>query len=99
MKFDQIKWIDTSAEKGNNAIQAYIKFKDSDFKMSVVRFAGSYGFELHRYEIGIFKNDAMVSYPPITHEGDTVRGWVKPHQIEQYINKMAKMLDTEPYQD
>ena len=99
MEFDDIKFIDVSETHGNNAIQAIVKFKDNSHSMSIVRHAGSYGFELHRYEIGIFKGNDMVCFPPITHDSDQVRGYVKPHQIAQYIKKMSTMLEAEPYQD
>ena len=95
MKFDDLKFNDVP-HLGNNAIQAIVKFQDSDYCMSIVRHAGSYGFELERYELGIFKGDTMVSFPPVTHSDDQVRGFLKPHQIENYINKMATMLETTP---
>jgi len=98
MKFEDIKFTD-APQLGNNAIQAFIKFKDTDYKMSVVRHAGSYGFELHRYELGVFNGPNMVSFPPITLEDDQVRGYLKPHQISNYIAKMGTMLEAEPYQD
>ena len=95
MKFEDLKFNDMP-DRGNNAIQAIIKYKNSDYQMSVVRHAGSYGFELERYELGIFKGDNMVSFPPITHSDDQVRGFLKPHQIENYINDMAELLQAEP---
>ena len=95
MKFEDITFKDTP-RLGNNAIQAHIEYPGTDYVMSVVRHAGSYGFELNRYELGIFKGDNMVSFPPVTHESDQVRGFLKEFEIEKYINKMGDMLDSKP---
>ena len=96
MKFDELKFNDVSETFGNNAIQAIVDYPGTDYEMSVVRHAGSYGFELHRYELGVFNGNNMVSYPPITHEDDQVRGYLKQFEVEKYVNMMGEMLGVDP---
>tara|TARA_E500000178_G_C16690033_1_gene603286 strand:- start:221 stop:532 length:312 start_codon:yes stop_codon:yes gene_type:complete len=95
MKFENLQFNDVP-HLGNNAIQAHIEYPDTEYVMSVVRHAGSYGFELNRYELGIFKGDSMVKFPPITHEDDQVRGFLKEFEIEKYINQMGDILNSKP---
>jgi hypothetical protein len=95
MKFEELNFNEL-AEKGNNSIQAIINFGDTGYSMSVIRMPGSYGFELERYELGIFRNNKLINFPPITYEDDTVRGYLKPHEIEKYINLMSTILGENP---
>jgi len=55
------------------------------FSLSVVRHSGSYGGEQGLFEIMLMRNDKPISLPPITEEGDTIKGFLTEEQVNSII--------------
>jgi hypothetical protein len=47
--------------------------------------AGSYGGEQGLFEIMLMRNDNPISLPPITEEGDTIKGFLTEEQVNSII--------------
>lgn len=75
----------------------YMKFKDgrvaytgvgnfsNGYSLSVVRHSNSYGGQQGLFEIMLMRNDNPISLPPITEEGDTVKGFLTEEQVNSII--------------
>ena len=95
--FDKIKEVPPSD---------YMKFKDgraaytgvgqftNGYGLSVVRHAGSYGGEQGLFEIMLMKNDNPISLPPITEEGDTIKGFLTKEQVDDIIEDVRNLPGT-----
>jgi len=81
MKFEDIKF--DSLYDGK---QAVIPF--GDYELSIVSHQYSYGGSQGLYEIAVFKDVDQVELPGITHEGDTVKGFLTESDVVCIIKKM-----------
>jgi len=94
MKFEDVEMIPTDIPKG---VQAILQFGD-DYKLSIVKSDFSYGGTKGLYEIGVFKSHTMVELPGITQEGDSVKGFLSPEEVNGIIIKMKTITGVEPVQ-
>ena len=93
MKFEDIKFTETTMPKG---IQALIAF--GEYELSIICNEGSYGGKNGGtlYEIGVFKGDKMVELPGITEPNDTVKGWLNEEKVMATIKKMHLISGADP---
>jgi hypothetical protein len=78
-----------------NGVQAFVNF--GKYKLSIVKHDWSYGGKKGLYEIGVFGTDGnMVELPGVTHEGDTVKGFMTEDDVMITIKKMFTLTATEP---
>ena len=75
-------------------VQALIDFEQ--YKLSVVQHSGSYGGDRGLWEIGVFQGNDMVELPPITNEGDTIKGFLSEEEVADIIVKMVEITGNEP---
>ena len=78
----------------NGGLQALIDF--DSYQLSVVQHSGSYGGDQGLWEIGVFKGSDMVELPPVTVEGDTIRGFLTEDEVAEMIVKMIEITGNEP---
>ena len=93
MKFEDLKMLETDMPNG---VQAILDF--GDYELSIVKHDMSYGGKQGLYEIGVFKNAGMVELPGITQEGDSVKGFLSPEEVNGIITKMKTITGVEPVQ-
>mgnify|MGYP001178706107 FL=1 len=91
--FEDLKFTNTKIPKG---IQSVVGF--GDYQLSIIKNSTSYGGQQGLYEIGVFKDGAMVEMPGITEEGDSVKGWLSESDISGIIKKMHLATGSEPKQ-
>lgn len=84
MKFEEIKFESTDVPNG---VQALMQF--GEYELSIVKSDFSYGGKQGLYEIGVFKDNEMVSLPGITEEHDTVKGFLSEDNVVGIIKKMS----------
>ena len=93
MKFEDLKMLETDMPNG---VQAILDF--GDYELSIVKNDVSYGGKQGLYEIAVFKNAGMVELPGITQEGDSVKGFLSPEEVNGIITKMKTITGVEPVQ-
>ncbi len=91
MKFEEIKFESTDVPNG---VQALMQF--GDYELSIVKSDFSYGGKQGLYEIGVFKDNEMVSLPGITEEHDTVKGFLSEDNVVGIIKKMSTISGVFP---
>ena len=91
MKFEEIKFESTDSPNG---VQALMQF--GDYELSIVKSDFSYGGKQGLYEIGVFKDNEMVSLPGITEEHDTVKGFLSEDNVVGIIKKMSSISGVFP---
>ena len=91
--FEDLKFTNTKIPKG---IQSVVGF--GDYQLSIIKNSTSYGGQQGLYEIGVFKDGAMVEMPGITEEGDSVKGWLSESDVSGIIKKMHLATGSEPNQ-
>ena len=91
MKFEEIKFESTDVPNG---VQALMQF--GDYELSIVKSDFSYGGKQGLYEIGVFKDNEMVSLPGITEEHDTVKGFLSEDNVVGIIKKMSSISGVFP---
>ena len=91
MKFSDIKF-----NSYLDGVSARINF--GHLNLSVVKHSGSYGGTKGLYEIGMFDetNNNMIEMPGITVEGDTVKGFLSEHDVEDIIKKLEVKTGPNP---
>lgn len=94
MKFEDFEMMPT---KNPDGVQAILKFGDA-YELSIVKSDFSYGGKKGLYEIGVFKNGAMIEMPGITQEGDTVKGFLTEEDVNAIIKKMHLVSGADPVQ-
>jgi len=70
-----------------DGVQALIKFGD-EYELYVVSHGSSYGGAKGLYEIAVFKNSEQTEMVGVTHEGDTVKGFLTEEDVTCIIKKM-----------
>jgi hypothetical protein len=95
MKFEDVEMMPHTEIP--NGVQAILQFGD-DYKLSIVKSDFSYGGTKGLYEIGVFKSHTMVELPGITKEGDSVKGFLSPEEVNGIITKMKTITGVEPVQ-
>ena len=91
--FEDLKFTNTKIPKG---IQSVVGF--GDYQLSIIKNSTSYGGQQGLYEIGVFKDGAMVEMPGITEEGDTIKGWLSESDVSGIMKKMHLATGSEPKQ-
>jgi hypothetical protein len=91
MKFEEIKFESTDVPNG---VQALMQF--GEYELSIVKSDFSYGGKQGLYEIGVFKDNEMVSLPGITEEHDTVKGFLSEDNVVGIIKKMSTISGVFP---
>ena len=94
MKFKDLKMIES---KYPNGVKATVQF-GPHYELSIVKNEMSYGGKSGLYEIGVFKDNEMVSLSGITEQGDTVRGYLTEEKIDFIIESMSSLTKREPTQ-
>ena len=75
-------------------LQALIDFEV--YQLSIVQHSGSYGGNHGLWEIGVFQGNDMCELPPITVEGDTVRGYLTEDDVADIIVQMVELTGFDP---
>ena len=73
--------------------QGVIKF-DNNYELSIIRDIGSYGGDKGLFEIALSKGESQVCLPPITENGDTVKGWLTKEQVIEIIEMTGDLPGT-----
>ncbi len=89
--FDKLKFTEQHIPKGVNS---YVNF--GKYQLSVVCHEGSYGGKQGLFEIGVFQGADMVELPGITHEGDTVKGFLTKDDVSAILKKMILITGNDP---
>ena len=64
---------------------------DNGYGLSVVRHESSYGGKQGLFEVMLTRNDNPYSLPPITQEGDTVKGFLTKEQVSEIIETVSDL--------
>jgi len=64
---------------------------DNGYGLSVVRHESSYGGTQGLFEVMLTRNDNPYSLPPITQEGDTVKGFLTKEQVSEIIETVSDL--------
>ena len=64
---------------------------DNGYGLSVVRHESSYGGKQGLFEVMLTRNDNPYSLPPITQEGDTVKGFFTKEQVSEIIETVSDL--------
>ena len=59
---------------------------DNGYSLSIVSHKSSYGGDKGLFEIMLIRNGTPCSFPPITHEGDTVKGFLSKEDVIETID-------------
>ena len=78
----------------NGGVQSMIDF--GEYQLSIVQHDHSYGGTQGLWEIGIFQGNDMVELPPITKDGDTVKGFLSEDDVANIIVELTEMTGNEP---
>lgn len=91
MKMSDIKF--TELYDGKQALVDFGKYE-----MSIVSHKHSYGGTHGLYEIAVFEGNTQVELPGVTREGDTVKGFLTPEDVDILLKKMFSITGKEGYQ-
>ena len=64
---------------------------DNGYGLSVVRHESSYGGTQGLFEVMLTRNDNPYSLPPITEEGDTIKGFLTKEQVSEIIETVSDL--------
>lgn len=92
MKMSELKF----TEVYGNGKQALVDF--GKYEMSIVSHKYSYGGTDGLYEIAIFEGNEQVELPGVTREGDTVKGFLTPEDVDILLKKMFSITGKEGFQ-
>ena len=67
---------------------------DNGYGLSVVRHESSYGGKQGLFEVMLTRNDNPYSLPPITEEGDTIKGFLTKEQVSEIIETVSDLPAT-----
>jgi len=67
---------------------------DNGYGLSVVRHESSYGGKQGLFEIMLTRNGNPYSLPPITHEDDTVKGFLTKEQVKETLDTVKDLPAT-----
>ena len=67
---------------------------DNGYGLSVVRHESSYGGKKGLFEVMLTRNDNPYSLPPITEEGDTIKGFLTKEQVSEIIETVSDLPAT-----
>ena len=67
---------------------------DNGYSLSIVSHKTSYGGDRGLFEIMLLRNGQPYSFPPITHEGDTVKGFLSKEDVETIIKDVDELPGT-----
>lgn len=67
---------------------------DNGYGLSIISHKGSYGGERGLFEIMLIRNGQPCSFPPITEEEDTVKGFLTKEQVEEIIETTRNLPGT-----
>ena len=90
MKLKNLDMLQTISPMG---VQAIVDF--GEYELSIIQNQMSYGGKDSLYEIGVFKGNGMVELPGITADGDTVKGFLTPSDVDAILTKMYTITGTE----
>ena len=90
MRFNNLKFINTTVPKG---VQARVDF--GKYELSIVKNEVSYGNKQGKYEIAVFEGDDQVELPGITAEGDTVKGYLDETDVGAILMKLFAVTGKE----
>tara|TARA_E500000178_G_C16955013_1_gene723228 strand:- start:97 stop:402 length:306 start_codon:yes stop_codon:yes gene_type:complete len=95
--------------KENPLIPTYLKFEEEELKgtefmgtiefyngyeLSIVKHNSSYGGKKGLFEIALCKGESQICMPPITAEGDTVKGFLTKEQVIEIIETTRDLPGT-----
>ena len=93
MKLKNLDMLQTISPMG---VQAIVDF--GEYELSIIQNQMSYGGKDSLYEIGVFKGNGMVELPGITADGDTVKGFLTPSDVDAILTKMYTITGKEGVQ-
>jgi hypothetical protein len=67
---------------------------DNGYGLSIVKHKSSYGGAKGLFEIMLTRNGNPYSLPPITHEGDTVKGFLSKEEVDIIISDVELLPAT-----
>ena len=67
---------------------------DNGYSLSIVSHKGSYGGNRGLFEIMLLRNGQPYSFPPITEEEDTIKGFLTKEQVEEIIQTTSELPGT-----
>ena len=67
---------------------------DNGYSLSIVSHKSSYGGDRGLFEIMLLRNGTPCSFPPITHEGDTVKGFLTKEDVIDIIDTTKNLPGT-----
>lgn len=67
---------------------------DNGYGLSIVRHESSYGGTRGLFEIMLIRNGEPYSLPPITEEGDTIKGFLTKEKVEEIIQDVELLPAT-----
>lgn len=73
--------------------QGVITF-DNNYELSIIRHNASYGGDKGLFEIALSKGESQVCLPPITADGDTVKGFLTKEQVIDIIEMTGDLPGT-----
>ena len=67
---------------------------DNGYSLSIVSHKSSYGGVRGLFEIMLLRNGTPCSFPPITEEGDTIKGFLTKEGVEDIIDTTKNLPGT-----
>ena len=67
---------------------------DNGYGLSIVSHKSSYGGDRGLFEIMLIRNGEPYSLPPITEEGDTIKGFLTKEKVEEIIQDVELLPAT-----
>ena len=90
MRFNNLKFINTTVPKG---VQARVDF--GKYELSIVKNEVSYGNRQGKYEIAVYQGDDQVELPGITEQGDTIKGFLSESDVNSILMKLFAVTGEE----
>ena len=78
--------------EGRDYVRYVIRFKNSEYGVSIIKNYGSYGYDDDLWEIGVMKNDEF--YDRLHRDfnlGDDVIGWLTDEEVKEWIEKFYSL--------
>ena len=73
--------------------QGVIEFYNG-YELSIVKHNSSYGGKMGLFEIALCKGESQICMPPITADGDTVKGFLTKEQVIEIIETTRDLPGT-----
>ena len=67
---------------------------DNGYGLSIISHKTSYGGDRGLFEIMLIRNGQPYSFPPITEEGDTIKGFLTKEKVEEIIQDVELLPAT-----